>query len=400
MVMSIVNNVGSLNAQRSLSKAASSLQSSMGKLSSGSRITRAAEDVAGLGISEKLRGEVRGLNQAARNGEDAISMIQTAEGALEEVHSMLQRIRELAVQASNDTLDTTDRKFIAAEMTELRDQINEVASTTEFNGKKLASGALVTALDATNSGLNVGAAMDNTGITGISVDGAAAGTTFTLTNDVANAEITLTNGTTNVAQTLGHASVNFTAANEAKTVDFNELGVSITLESTAVSTGADVAVALAAAGTVITQAGSGAATFQTGADAGQTIAVSFLDVTIDADNANGVRVTDLHTAITNMADGDPTRADAQDVITDTDAMIEFISETRADYGAKQNRLEHTVNNLTQTAENLTGAESRIRDADVAAESANMAKAAVLQQAAVSVLAQANAQPQLALKLLG
>jgi flagellin len=142
MVMSIANNVQSLNAQRSFSKAAGQMSESMGKLSSGTRITRAADDVAGLGISEKLRGEVRGLNQAARNGEDAISMIQTAEGALEEVHSMLQRIRELAVQASNDTLDDTDRGFINLEMSELRSQINDVASDTEFNGKKLASGAL------------------------------------------------------------------------------------------------------------------------------------------------------------------------------------------------------------------------------------------------------------------
>ena len=120
MVMSIANNVASLSAQRSLSSAGSKMSDSMGKLASGTRITTAGDDAAGLAISEKLRGELKGLNQATRNAEDGISMIQTAEGALSEVHAMLQQIRELAVQGSNDTLDDTDRGFINTEMAELR----------------------------------------------------------------------------------------------------------------------------------------------------------------------------------------------------------------------------------------------------------------------------------------
>ena len=130
MVMSMINNVSSLNAQRSLVRASDQMGDAMSKLSSGSRITKAGDDAAGLAISEKLRGEIRGLNQATRNTNDAISMVQTAEGALEEVHSMLQRIRELAVQAANDTLDDTDRGFINLEISELREQINQVANNT------------------------------------------------------------------------------------------------------------------------------------------------------------------------------------------------------------------------------------------------------------------------------
>jgi flagellin len=392
--MSIANNVQSLNAQRSLSKAAGQMSESMGKLSSGTRITRAADDVAGLGISEKLRGEVRGLNQAARNGEDAISMIQTAEGALEEVHSMLQRIRELAVQGSNDTLDDTDRGFINTEMSELRSQINDVASDTEFNGKNLASGALSTSLDAATSTLETGALVGTAGVTGIEVSNAAAGDTFTFADTAAGATLTNAAG---VSQSVTNADMDVTANGET-VVTFSELGVSFSIAGSAAEDGSDVATSLDTL-TIVTSAGSGSAQFQTGADAGQNITVSFRDVEIESTNAD-TRVTTLDTALDSFAGGTSTRTEAEAIITAVDHTIEYISETRADYGSKQNRLESAVNNLMQTAENLTASESRIRDVDVAAESANMARATVLQQAAVSVLSQANQQPQLALKLLG
>jgi flagellin len=392
--MSIANNVQSLNAQRSLSKAAGQMSESMGKLSSGTRITRAADDVAGLGISEKLRGEVRGLNQAARNGEDAISMIQTAEGALEEVHSMLQRIRELAVQGSNDTLDDTDRGFINTEMSELRSQINDVASDTEFNGKKLASGALTSSLDAATSTLETGELLGTAGVTNIEVSGAAAGDTFTFADTAAGATLTNAAG---LSQSVTNADMDV-GANGETVVTFSELGVSFSVASSAAEDGSDVGAALNAK-TIVTAAGAGAAQFQTGADAGQNITVSFADVEIESTNGD-TRVRTLDTALDAFAGGGSTRAEAEAIITAVDHTIEYISETRATYGAKQNRLESAVANLKQSGENLTAAESRIRDTDVAGESANMAKAMVLQQAAVSVLAQANQQPQLALKLLG
>jgi flagellin len=397
--MSIINNVASLSAQRSLSSAGSQMSETMGKLASGTRITSAGDDAAGLAISEKLRGELKGLNQAARNSENGISMIQTAEGALEEVHSMLQRIRELAVQGSNDTLDDTDRAFIKTEMTELRDQINDVASDTEFNGKKLASGALTTSLDAATSTLEVGAIVENgaktstAGVTGIDVSGANAGTLFTFADTVTG--VTLGDGTN--SQSVTDAAMAISSVDGSVTLAFTDLGISVTLASAAIEDGSDIGSALNGL-TLQTAAGSGAATFQTGADAGQTIGVSFRNVEIASTNGDA-RVQTLDTALTAFATSTAVRTEAEAIITAVDQTIEYISETRAEYGAKQNRLESAVANLMQSAENLTSAESRIRDADVASESANLAKAAVLQQAAVSVLSQANQQPQLALKLL-
>jgi flagellin len=390
----MVNNISSLNAHRSLTKASSSMGDSMAKLSSGSRITRAGDDAAGLAISEKLRGEIKGLNQATRNANDAISMVQTAEGALEEVHSMLQRIRELAVQASNDTLDDTDRGFINLEMSELRSQINDVASDTEFNGKKIASGALTSELDAATSTLETGALVGTAGVTGIEVSEAAAGDTFTFADTAAGATLTNAAG---LSQSVTNADMDV-AANGETVVTFSELGVSFSIAGSAAEDGSDVATSLDTL-TIVTTAGSGSAQFQTGADAGQNITVSFRDVEIESTNAD-TRVVTLDTALDSFAGGTSTRTEAEAIITAVDHTIEYISETRADYGSKQNRLESAVNNLMQTAENLTASESRIRDVDVAAESANMARATVLQQAAVSVLSQANQQPQLALKLLG
>jgi flagellin len=393
MVMSMINNISSLNAQRSLVSASDKMGSAMSKLSSGMRITKAGDDAAGLAISEKLRGEIKGLNQATRNANDAISMVQTAEGALEEVHAMLQRIRELAVQASNDTLDDTDRGFISAEISELRDQINAVSNNTEFNGKKLANGALTTSLDAASSTLSLGEILGTAGVTSIDVGEANAATTFTFTNNLSS--ITLGDGSS--SQTIAHSDMDV-ATDGTTVINFSELGISITVASALAEDGSDIGAALDTQ-TIVTDTGDGGATFQTGADAGQNITVNFRNVEIEGTNTD-TRVTTLDTALDAFLGGTATRAEAEAIISAVDHTIQFISETRADYGSKQNRLEHTVNNLMQTSENLTASESRIRDVDVAFESANMAKATVLQQAAVSVLSQANQQPQLALKLLG
>jgi flagellin len=322
-------------------------------------------------------------------------MIQTAEGALSEVHSMLQRIRELAVQGSNDTLDDTDRGFINTEMSELRSQINDVASDTEFNGKSLASGALSTTLDKTTGTLELGEAVDNSSVLAINVSQADAGETYTFSTSGTNVTLTATNS--GDAQSIAEADF-AVAANGETTVTFASLGVSVTLGGVGASGANAVNLALAAQ-TIVTDAGDAAATFQTGADAGQNIQVSFANVEIESTNTD-TRVQTLDTALDAFDTGTASRAESEAIITAVDHTIEYISETRATYGAKQNRLESSVNNIKQSAENLTSAESRIRDVDVAAESANMAKATVLQQAAVSVLAQANQQPQLALKLLG
>ena len=148
--MRINTNISAVNAQRNLNTTGASLAKSVEKLSSGLRINRAADDAAGLTISEKLRGQVRGLNQAVRNAQDGISMIQTAEGALNESQAILQRMRELAVQASNDTLTANDQSAIGSELVSLRDEINRIADTTQFNTKSLLGGSIGTSLDATS----------------------------------------------------------------------------------------------------------------------------------------------------------------------------------------------------------------------------------------------------------
>ena len=182
--MRINTNVNAINAQRNLNSIGMSLSKSIERLSSGLRINRAADDAAGLSISEKLRGQAKGLNQAIRNAQDGISMIQTAEGGLNETHSILQRMRELAIQGANDTLTDTDRGAIASELTSLKNEVDRIANTTEFNTKKLLNGGMSTALDgAARSCINgeVARRRPTSWSRSVNVTGAAAGTTFTLT---------------------------------------------------------------------------------------------------------------------------------------------------------------------------------------------------------------------------
>ena len=182
--MRINTNINAINAQRNLNSVGTSLSKSIERLSSGLRINRAGDDAAGLTISEKLRGQTKGLNQAVRNAQDGISMIQTAEGGLNETHSILQRMRELAVQGSNDTLTDTDRGAIASELTSLKSEIDRIASNTEFNTKKLLNGGMSTALGWCGGvptwSRAKSARSSNIAVSQINVSGAQAGTTFTM----------------------------------------------------------------------------------------------------------------------------------------------------------------------------------------------------------------------------
>jgi flagellin len=272
-------NIEALNAQRNLMMTALAFSKSAEKLSSGLRINRAGDDAAGLSISEKLRAQVRGLNQAVRNAQDGISLIQTAEGALNEVHSILQRMRELAVQAANDTLTTEDRQAIAQELVSLRNELDRIAQQTQFNGQNLLDGTFSAKL------------------------------------------------------------------------------------------------------------------FHIGANQNQTIMVTI----------NNVNSTVIGGNLSNLVDTfntTPNQANAEALITGVDQAIKDVSGVRSGLGAVQNRLEHTIANLSVASENLTAAESRIRDTDMAAEMVNFTRLQILQQAGIAVLAQANVNPQVVLKLLG
>lgn len=390
MGVRINTNIEALNAQRNLGVTALAFGKSVEKLSSGLRINRAADDSAGLAISEKLRAQVRGLNQAQRNAQDGISMVQTAEGALNEVHSMLQRMRELSVQASNSTLSSTDLASVATEMSALKAEINRIADSTTFNGQALLTGAL-TVTQSGGTGI-VGLALATTAaasISAVDVSGAKASTTYTLTS-AAGGKVTLDDGAGNSQQITLDATI---GADGTLTANFSTLGVSITIVGASAKTAADLATDLATK-TIITGAG-GAANFQIGANATDTLAVTFAN---GHTTQYGTVVGALDTAITNFTGG-PTVAFAQALITQLDAALGNVSTTRGNFGAVQNRLEHTVASLGVASENLQASESRIRDVDVASEMVAFTRSQILQQAGTAILAQANQAPQSILSLL-
>ncbi|MBN2258977.1 MAG: flagellin [Clostridiales bacterium] len=368
--MIINHNIASLNTYSRLTQANTAQGKSLEKLSSGLRINRAGDDAAGLAISEKMRGQISGLNQASRNAQDGISLIQTAEGALNETHSILQRMRELAVQGANDTLEGSDRTAIQLEMDQLAEEVTRISDTTQFNNKTLLTGELGVQLD--TSGLAVG----SDGITAINISGASASTTFTISGT--NGDVALTDGDGNV-QKLDLSD------GTAGTLNFDKLGVSITVNDTwDITTLAASTSGTGVAGTIITTADQDV-NFQIGANSNQVLGLSISDM-----SASGLSVDSLSVA-------DNTSAGlAIDAI---DAALGSVSTQRADLGAKQNRLEHTINNLTTSSENLTAAESRIRDVDMAKEMMEFTKNNILGQAATSMLAQANQMPQTVLQLL-
>jgi len=265
MSLRINNNVEAFNAHRQLVGTADKAGKSMERLSSGFRINRAADDAAGLAISEKLRGQIRGLAQSQRNAQDAVSLVQTAEGSLNEVHSMLQRVRELAVQFQNGTLSTSDKAAITAEAAQLQSEIERIGKSADFNGIKLLDGSQSTV------------------------------------------------------------------------------------------------------------------SFQVGANDGDTISVTTESL--------GSKIGTINVAASS------------DAISAIDAAITKVSTLRGEFGAVQNRLEHTLNNLATYQENLMASESRIRDVDMASEMVEFSKNQILQQAGTSMLAQANQAPQAVLSLL-
>ena len=393
MGVRINTNIEAMNAQRNLGVTALAFGKSVEKLSSGLRINRAADDSAGLAISEKLRAQVRGLNQAQRNAQDGISMVQTAEGALTEVHSMLQRMRELAVQASNSTLSSADAQSVNTEITALKAEIDRIAGSTTFNGQQLLTGALTVAQSGgtaiVGAALATGAAAS---ISAINVSGAKASTTYTLTS-TAGGIVTLTEGGNSQAVTLD-ATI---GADGTLTANFSELGVSINIVGASGKTGANVATDLYNL-TVITGAGS-AANFQIGANASDVLAVTFADARTTNSAGYSTLVANIASFTTAVGSGVGIIAAAQQLITISDTALAFVSTTRGSFGAVQNRLEHTVASLGVASENLQASESRIRDVDVASEMVALTRSQILQQAGTAILAQANSAPQSILSLL-
>lgn len=371
--MIINHNIASLNTQRQLNTNTVNQSKNIEKLSSGLRINRAGDDAAGLAISEKMRGQIRGLDQAARNSQDGISLIQTAEGALNETHSMLQRMRELVVQSNNDTNTGADRASIQQEVAQLTAEITDTANRTEFNTQKLLTGALGVKASGTGT---AEAGLKAAGVT-LDVAAAATGKTFTLAQP-SGTTISLSDGATTQVITVADATA------FSGTLNFDKLGVKLS------STGNVDYSAAANLGTIITSGNS--ATLQIGANSGQTLSLSFNDMRATAlGTSAGNRVSDVDVTSTTQ-----TFATRLQIVDDA---IKQVSDERSKMGAAQNRLEHTINNLNTSSENLSAAESRIRDVDMAKEMSEQTKNSILAQAAQAMLAQANQQPQGVLQLL-
>lgn len=374
--MRINHNIAALNTHRQLTGNNGAVGKSLEKLSSGLRINRAGDDAAGLAISEKMRGQIRGLDQAQRNAQDGISLIQTAEGALNETHSILQRMRELAVQSSNDTNTNADRQELQKEVDQLGKELDRIANTTEFNTQKLLNGNLSGTNAAAQSATFDEKAAVFTGITGIT----------TITTDlsynvkIGSANATATTFTVNFTDHQGVAS-SLQIGAAGGTVTIGEALVTIDQLTTA-NIGDEATFTQRA---TVTDNTDTSLTFQIGANSSQTMNVSIEDMGSAALNVNGVKID--------------TKGAAEASISAIQKALDDVSSQRSKLGAFQNRLEHSINNLGASSENLTAAESRIRDVDMAKEMMDFTKNNILTQAAQAMLAQANQTPQGVLQLL-
>lgn len=395
--MIINHNIAALNTYNRLSANNATTSKSLEKLSSGLRINRAGDDAAGLAISEKMRGQIRGLDMAGKNAQDSISLIQTAEGALAETHSILQRMRELAVQSSNDTNTDKDRKELQAEVKQLQTEIDRIGNTTEFNTKKLLEGSAKGVKEAVdgaasvnnNSAVVLGSttAVETQAKSSAQVDGAY------MIVRVADADGTATGISSGDFKVIGPdgkeltSGDGFTLAADKITVGATLIGAAASLTASNIQNmkvGESITFVFSKFEAASNDLGNSIMT-QIGANAGQTAFISVGDMRAAAIGVDKIDVS--------------TKFGAQTAIETVNNAISKVSSQRSSLGAVQNRLEHTINNLGTASENLTAAESRIRDVDMAKEMMSFTKNNILQQAATAMLAQANQQPQGVLQLL-
>jgi flagellin len=375
----IINtNIASLNAQRNLNASQNSLAVSLQRLSSGLRINSAKDDAAGLAIASRFSAQINGLNQAARNANDGISLAQTAEGALGEVTNNLQRIRELAVQARNATNSSTDRAALDTEAQQLKAEIDRVATTTAFNGVKLLDGSFTN--QAFQVGANVGETITVSAI--VNAQSSALGTSNIATTT--GAAITATGAITAGDVTVNGTSIGAVAAGASPAVQAGNLATAINAISGTTNVYATV---VNSTQVVLTNSSGGAVTLVVGGSA------TLANTGLASGTSASVATTGFATlSLTSVAGADT-------AITQMDAALSAVNTTRATLGAVQNRFSSTVANLQTAAENLSASRSRIQDADFAAETANLTRAQILQQAGTAMLAQANALPQNVLTLL-
>ena len=381
----INTNIASLNAQRNLSASQSSLNTSIQRLSSGLRVNSAKDDAAGLAIGERMSGQIRGLNQAVRNANDGISLSQTAEGALGTITQNLQRIRELAVQSRNATNSATDRTALNAEATQLKNEIDRVATTTSFNGVKLLDGSFTN--QSFQVGANVGETINIASIANAQSAQLGSSSIAQVTGAAATAFTAITSGDLTInGVSVGPIAADTNAANRASNLAAaaNSVSSQTGVYATVLSS-APTQVVFTNSGSVpaspsiiIAHAGASSTAATTGLTAGTTAAAT----------ATGFAALDISSV-----------AGADTAITSMDAALTAVNSARANLGAIQNRFGSVVSTLQSTSENLSAARSRIMDADFASETASLTRGQILQQAGTAMLAQANSLPNGVLALL-
>lgn len=416
--MIINHNMNALNAHRNMGVNNTAAGKSMEKLSSGLRINRAGDDAAGLAISEKMRGQIRGLEQSSRNASDGISMIQTAEGALNETTNILQRMRELAVQSANDTNTSDDREQLQKEMTQLGEEIDRIANNTEFNTKKLLNGNMGVAtkaaagtvvnkgnITAANgdavikdltdaNGNSLGIAKDDVITATWSVNGTQYSAELKVAADSKLSALiakmkgdgATTAGGTIAEVTVDTGAITVKANGNGSTNQINGLSIEVKSSTGERKEAASNALSSFSVGKkAADERTNGSANLQIGANGGQQLNLSIEDM-----RASALGVKNLQVG---------TQSQANTAINVIDEATKRVSSERANLGAAQNRLEYTISNLDNTAENLTSAESTLRDVDMAKEMMEYSKNNILSQAAQSMISQANQQPQNVLQLL-
>lgn len=383
MPLRVNNNITAITARRALGVNSRTLATRIERLSTGLRINRAADDAAGLAISEGMRAEIGGLTQGVRNAEQATNLSQVAEGALNQVSAMLVRMRELAVQAASSTVNDINRSNLQAEFAQLIAEIDRVALATSYNNTVLLTGFGNTVSESISTALT---ASQTTGVAGVTLSGATAGTYTFLDTDPTDNQITVGNGvatqTIDIGSILDNDAVGGVVASGTTAVaNFDRVGLILNLDDRYRDGDLD--------GLTIEVVGGTGGSFQVGPD---NKVVDRIEFGLDDMRASGPELNLNTTSIGTLVS-------ARETIPILDLAIGRVASERADIGAIQNRLAFTVASANNAIENIQASESSIRDADVAAEVSEFTRAQILTQAATAVLAQANALPQTALSLL-
>ena len=366
--MRINTNVSALNTQRVLGQTNAAVSKQIGRLSSGFRINSAADDAAGLGIANKLRSDVRAMKQASRNAEQANSLLQVAEGATQTISSILDRMKELAVQSASDNVNDTDRGLIQKEFAQLQSEVKRTVDTTTFQGKTLLNNSLG------NSVTGGSVDTDTTGVQAISIAGTSTGT------------YTIDQSTTSITMSSGGKSQTLTGvAAGQQTLNFDLFGVSIETDGAFTVAGdeLDGNITVGGGNTQFVVSVSGDAA---GNDAITLGALDLRDTTL----GNGTKLNAWSLS---------SKTNAQTALTNIDHAIGQISEAFGTIGAALNRVGYATENVNTAIQNFSAAESTIRDADMAMEMTELSRVQILQQAGTAMLAQANQAPQSVLQLL-